>query len=270
MSRLKNEITTTLLQQPDLLHHFPWYPTACLAHPDTDNNLQKLAAFVNHPLRVHLLLSDDETAKENAAASIDNFEIPEANSHQNMEAASEIIVHHDEPAGEEKLNIEADEPLVEIPAQDDEPQEEIAAPTDLVPVNKPVVLPDISMPSSGKDAFLFQPFHTVDYFASLGIKADQLKIETTTRFDTQLKSFSQWLKVMKRADYQTGQFIADPAVEAQAKASLEVKEVVTEAMADVLAQQGRQAQAIEIYHKLTLLHPEKSAFFATQIEKLKA
>ena len=92
----------------------------------------------------------------------------------------------------------------------------------------------------------------------------------TTRFDTQLKSFTQWLKTMKRINYQTGEMNSDPLVEQQAKASVLAKEIVTEAMADVLARQGMRPQAIAVYQKLSLLHPEKSVFFAAQIEKLKA
>jgi hypothetical protein len=230
MSLLKNEIISTLQQQPTLLRDFPWYPTAYLAQAAQDNNLQKLAAFVNHPLRVHMLVSAEELIIETASPTIKAEETPNA--------PLDTVAINEKTA--------------------DEPEE------------KPFVLPTISTPAeSTNESFLFQPFHTVDYFASQGIKVDQSQL-STTRFDTQLKSFSQWLKTMKRADYETGQFKADPAVEAQAKASLEAKEVLTEAMADVLAQQGRHAQAIDVYRKLTLLHPEKSAFFAAQIEKLKA
>jgi hypothetical protein len=123
--------------------------------------------------------------------------------------------------------------------------------------------------SSDDEDLLFQPYHTVDYFAALGIKMDASQLGTT-RFDVQLKSFTQWLKTMKRINYQTGQISNDPLVEAQASASLQTKEVVTEAMAEVLAQQGMAKQAIAVYEKLSLLHPEKSVFFAARIEKLKA
>ena len=60
-----------------------------------------------------------------------------------------------------------------------------------------------------------------------------------------------------------------PKVDAQATASVVPKEVVTEAMAEVLLKQGKLDQAIALYAKLTLLHPEKSVFFATQIQKIK-
>jgi len=271
MSLRKKEIISALQQQPTLLRDYPWYPTGYLAQKAEHNNIHRLAAFVNHPLRVHLLVSDDEVAgpldiativdtteriKNEATANISEL-VPEPETSEVEEAVTtnetEAVTEHTE----EMIVVEPESAIVTTASEVVESEE------------KPLVLPTISIPTSTDESLLFQPFHTVDYFASQGIKADQSAI-TTTRFDTQLKSFSQWLKTMKRADYQTGQFSTDPAVEAQAKASLEVKEVVTEAMADVLAQQGRHAQAIEVYRKLTLLHPEKSAFFAAQIEKLKA
>jgi hypothetical protein len=73
---------------------------------------------------------------------------------------------------------------------------------------------------------------------------------------------------MKRMNYQTGQFSDDPLVTRQATESLHKDPVITAAMAEVLARQGLKAEAIALYRKLTLLHPEKSAFFASQIEKL--
>lgn len=262
MSLLKNDIISALQNHPTLGRDYPWYPTAYLANTDKENNLQKLAAFVNHPLRLHLLVSAEETA----------LEIPELVSANETPEIEEIETAQVEVAAEENL-FAAEALSNEVTKETEEPIIEVAAaPVENVREEKgeiPLVMPAISLPTTTDESFLFQPFHTVDYFASQGIKADQSAI-TTTRFDTQLKSFTQWLKTMKRADYQTGQFSADPAVDAQAKASLEVKEVLTEAMADVLAQQGRHVQAIEVYRKLTLLHPEKSAFFAAQIEKLKA
>jgi hypothetical protein len=36
----------------------------------------------------------------------------------------------------------------------------------------------------------------------------------------------------------------------------------------VLEQQGKAQKAVELYRKLSLLHPEKSAYFASQIQRL--
>lgn len=45
--------------------------------------------------------------------------------------------------------------------------------------------------------------------------------------------------------------------------------MLTEAMADVYAQQRLTRKAIAIYEKLSLLNPDKSATFTARIEKLK-
>jgi len=46
------------------------------------------------------------------------------------------------------------------------------------------------------------------------------------------------------------------------------KSVVSEPLADLLALQGHTLQAIDMYHKLSLIFPEKSAFFAAKIDKI--
>ena len=45
-------------------------------------------------------------------------------------------------------------------------------------------------------------------------------------------------------------------------------EVLTEAMAEVLFQQGKARKAIEVYKKLSLLDPSKSAYFAAKIGEI--
>ena len=119
------------------------------------------------------------------------------------------------------------------------------------------------------DTQLFTPFHLVDYFASQGIKLDLNDIPKTS-FDKKLMTFTQWLKTMKKVNFeaQAALATADPAVDAQARASLFREQVITETMANVLAQQGKKAQATQVYLKLILLHPEKTALFAARIHDL--
>ena len=50
--------------------------------------------------------------------------------------------------------------------------------------------------------------------------------------------------------------------------SNETREIVTETMAEVLAMQGMAGKAAEVYRKLSLLNPDKSAYFAARIEQL--
>ncbi|MBC7903805.1 MAG: hypothetical protein H7Y27_10290, partial [Gemmatimonadaceae bacterium] len=51
---------------------------------------------------------------------------------------------------------------------------------------------------SAKTEVLFEPFHTVDYFASQGIKTDKQEDNPQDRLGKQLKSFTGWLKSMKK------------------------------------------------------------------------
>jgi hypothetical protein len=57
-------------------------------------------------------------------------------------------------------------------------------------------------------------------------------------------------------------------VELMAGNSLTNEEVYTEAMAAVWIKQGNLAKAREIYQKLSLLEPAKSAYFASKISAL--
>lgn len=121
-------------------------------------------------------------------------------------------------------------------------------------------------------AFVFEPYHTVDYFASQGIKP-AVEEKPKDKFGQQLKSFTEWLKVLKTTPAQqlnnTTEKIAEEQVTTLAVHSIEDRNVETEAMAEVWIKQGQAAKAIAIYHKLSLLNPSKSSYFATLIDSLK-
>ncbi len=116
------------------------------------------------------------------------------------------------------------------------------------------------------------PYHTIDYFASQGIRFVQEE-NPSDKLGKQLKSFTEWLRVMKRLPQKQADPLPDPATEhrilAFAAHSNETREIVTETMAEVLAMQGMSGKAADVYRKLSLLNPDKSAYFATKIEQLK-
>jgi len=118
---------------------------------------------------------------------------------------------------------------------------------------------------------LLEPLHVTDYFASQGI-------EVSHDLDLPLnkppeKTFMGWLRTMKRMQAEKNAVILDAgeeeAIRTEAEASNQDEDVLTEAMADVYAQQRLTRKAIAIYEKLSLLNPDKSATFAARIEKLK-
>ena len=132
-------------------------------------------------------------------------------------------------------------------------------------------LPDLSQ-EPAETELSFQPYHTVDYFASQGIKFVPEE-KPTDRFGKQLKSFTEWLKTMKRLPQtETAKITdisSDKKVEQMAEHSIDESEVVTETMAEVWIKQGNKEKAIETYNKLSLLNPDKSAYFASLAEQLK-
>jgi hypothetical protein len=120
----------------------------------------------------------------------------------------------------------------------------------------------------------FQSYHTIDYFASQGIRLQQADL-SRDRLGQQLKSFTEWLRSMKKLPSVEGN-ISTPedatrqqGVIQDAASSIEEKDVVTEAMAEVWLKQGNNIKAMEIYEKLSLQTPSQSAYFAAKIEQLK-
>jgi len=130
----------------------------------------------------------------------------------------------------------------------------------------------IETPMAQNDV-LFEPYHTIDYFASQGIRLDKLEPVPKDRLGRQLKSFTEWLKSMKKLPQASIEKALaeneESAVVAAASHSVEGKDVITEAMAEVFEKQGLHDKAIEVYRKLSLLNPAKSAYFADRINVLK-
>ena len=116
-----------------------------------------------------------------------------------------------------------------------------------------------------------EPFHTIDYFASQGIKVE-IDPNAQDKLTKQVRKFTDWLKQMKTiAATETAVLDTELEKEIQSIAndSNETKEVVTETMAEVFEKQGKFSKAIVLYEKLSFLNPDKSTYFASKINQLK-
>jgi hypothetical protein len=113
----------------------------------------------------------------------------------------------------------------------------------------------------------FDPYHTVDYFASQGIKLNHM--EQGDALGIKLKSFTAWLKTMKKLQPQEKTFFSVDNLSSLENSSVAAHELATtEAMAEVYLKQGLIEKAIEVYTKLSLQNPANSHIFVNKIAEL--
>jgi hypothetical protein len=157
---------------------------------------------------------------------------------------------------------------------EEESQLEIQSETFLFPANETDEQKSVAkFNANNAESIVFAPYHVIDYFASQGIKL-VLEDQPSDNLGKQLKSFTDWLKVMKKLPAKP-QFDKADEKEAErirhfAEHSIEERDILTESMAEVLAKQGMYENAIALFQKLSLIYPPKSAYFASRIEQLKA
>lgn len=227
---------------------------------------------------------EEEVAAEEQGIAIEEETIPQATEPEVMSedmAIAEDIIHPEATEPEP----EATEPE-EVPSMKAIPAEEEASPEESPEVESPIAespftetpstsLPSTSTPSTlspSTEGLTFEPYHTVDYFASQGIKLSQEEAGSG-KFGKQLKSFTEWLRTMKRLPPPEISARLDRSsektVQTLAEGSVHDADIVTEAMAEVWIKQGKPEKALEVYNKLSLLNPSKKAYFAAKIDNLK-
>ena len=160
-----------------------------------------------------------------------------------------------------------DEPVVK---EEIVPQEGIYATDPFTMMSEKVSLEPSPDTGNNLPVIPFEPLYTVDYFASQGIRLTNE--EGSDKLSRKLRSFTEWLRTMKRIHPEKLEQEMDrgkaAAIQHIAEHSNELEDVVTEAMAEVYARQGLRAKAAEVYQKLSLLNPNKRAYFAARISKL--
>jgi hypothetical protein len=216
----------------------------------------KTAVLFNNPHWLHFQLQQPDlviVSKEEIATAI----IPAAENTTNND--NTLVIEKQATTPEQIM----------LAQNNDNDDDEVVIEEEIAPIKINITIPKTNTGSD--NAITFEPMHLVDYFASQGIKLSE-EVQPADKLGNQLKSFTAWLKTMKKIHnpaVEANSGISDMVIQTLAAKSNTEGEIVTEAMAEVLSQQGKMAKAIEVYKKLSLLNPSKNAYFAAKIEQLK-
>jgi hypothetical protein len=243
------ECTTEELS--DLTNRYPFFSTAQLLNtrklkeennPSYQQHLEKTSIYFNNPLWLDFVLRNHDALIHSSSKT---------------EFTSSFEDSHN------------DELVITNTGQKISHREHNATPGNFMPAENILTEEKKEKVVSG---LVFEPYHTVDYFASQGVKPI-IDDKPKDRFGQQLKSFTEWLKTIRQMPPQQIAVLSDTRNEEKviqlADHSIEDRNVVTEAMAEVWIKQGHPEKALEIYHKLSLLNPSKISYFASLIENLK-
>src|SRR6187397_2406384 len=251
----KNSLEQCSIEEIEhLAKQYPYFSSAQLLlaakqkqtdHPDFEKQLISTSLHVNNPLWLNHLL--------NSKPSSEKIVIEE----------KVIETEVDEEPNNDELVLETSRHEFVVASK---PEEKIT-------ITPGPTLPVIEKAEANDQPLVFEPYYTVDYFASQGIK-NNLEDKPKDRLGHQLKSFTEWLKTIRQMPpQQIAAMNTDSSSEEKvvqlATHSLDEENVDTEAMAEVWIKQGQPEKAIKIYEKLSLLNPSKSSYFAVLIEKLK-
>lgn len=267
----------------DLANRYPYFAPAQFLFleklkkqnaPEYSAQLQKAVLYYPNPLEFEYFIALDRFVTELEPDEVAENELPSV-----VEQEMPVEIPQPEPVTEMA-------PSTASPVEETDPEEKIATTVEssteaaieeqMASSIEHVLEQEeeqIKEPSTeNNSAPIFEPYHTVDYFASQGIKLLQ-EDGSKDKFAQQLKSFTEWLKTMKRLPATDVSPTMDASSESKvqhlAEGSVHETDVVTEAMAQVWIKQGNREKAIETYNKLGLLNPSKKAYFAALIENLK-
>jgi len=151
---------------------------------------------------------------------------------------------------------------------------------------EPIKIFPLDTSDTAETSLTYQPLYSDDYFAYKRLKEPGQAEELNEKGAAEMKSFTSWLREMKHtfAEKASKQWYqqqmhrsyedADPevseAVEKMAMDSITLNDdIVSETLAEIWARQHQYQTAIHIYQKLSLLNPNKSAYFAQKIKELK-
>lgn len=192
------------------------------------------------------------------------------------------LIEKDEPATADDIDNEVETVATATDIRSSEEQEAVAPDTE---EEGPIKIYPLEIPATTEDTLTFQPLYTEDYFAYKRLKNSDVADELNEKGAAEMKSFTAWLRDMKDSfavkaskDWYHSQLHRiyedeDPevseTVERMAMSSITLNEdIVSETLAEIWAKQQQYHTAIQIYQKLSLLNPDKNAYFAQKIKEL--
>ena len=238
-----------------------------VSHSDSGTMEWSGTAEENANLNANNSLSDSEICKP------ENDNIQDEQDDQDLQDAALDAETLQEAADEAEETISI-ENVLPVNNQDTSDQSENEQKNSSSPENNEISTghsEEIKASSADEAGILIEPYYTVDYFASQGIRLKEDKLGNDP-LSKQVKTFTQWLRSMKKINTEEQATIGEKDEETViqiADSSNKEEIVLTETMAQVLVQQGKKSKAIQVYRKLSLLHPEKNSYFASLIEHLK-
>ncbi|ACU63337.1 hypothetical protein [Chitinophaga pinensis] len=150
---------------------------------------------------------------------------------------------------------------------------------------EPIKIFPLDTSAEPEGALTFQPLYSDDYFAYKRLKDPEHAEGLNEKGAAEMKSFTSWLRDMKQTfaekaskkwyqeqmqrSYEDSNPEVSEKVEKMAMESITLNnDIVSETLAEIWARQQQYQTAIHIYQKLSLLNPNKSAYFAQKIKEL--
>lgn len=245
-------------------------------HPETHRNLATAAAYSLDRTRLFMLAAPQMVAPQQILAPEEVLELkPIETVKRELEALSPIVR---EEKGEEQIATAASIPQATpraetVPASVPEP--EPAPVPDLEPDSthetnlEPEPAPEPVLEPEPAPVLVYQEFSSwISAFQPPALKKSERKKATPTVAPTIAPIAVQTGPETPELEEESpkNQGIAQQLAE---KSVTENQDVVSETLAKLYAKQGYRDKAAQMYARLALLFPEKSPYFAAEIDKLK-